>query len=375
MMSYAPVNQTSAAGVQGTGSTYHASQAVTASYLMADLNLFPQLKFTGGARFENTNLQIRGGTNLPVRFFPDPAFQPGGSGLAKIQQLDLLPAVGATFKLTEGVNLRFAWSQTLARPAFKEMGPVITKDFNSDTYFLGNPNLQLSHANNYDFRAEWFPRAGEVVAVSLFYKDLTKPMEQEAFYDLQLQQQFLKYRNAQTGTVYGLELETRKRLDQVSSWMKDFSVFFNYTQIQSSVPLSSEQAAILSASGNSTAARPLQGQPNYIINAGLNYDNDEKKFYAGLYYNITGPFLYAVGAPFGAGTKNATFFPDVYEQPAPSLDFNITQGLTDNWRITLRGKNLLNPFFNRTQTYQGTEYTYSSYTKGWDISMNAAYSF
>ena len=375
MMSYAPVNQTSSPGNQGTGSTYHASQAVTASYLMANFNLFPQLKFTGGARFENTNLQIRGGTNLPARFFPDPAFQPGGSGLAKIQQFDLLPAVAATFKLTEGVNLRFAWSQTLARPAFKEMGPVITKDFNDDTYFLGNPNLQLSHANNYDFRAEWFPRAGEVVAVSLFYKDLTKPMEQTAFYDLALQQQFLKYVNAQTGIVYGLELETRKRLDQVSSWMKNFSVFFNYTQIQSSVPLSSDQAAILSASGNSTAARPLQGQPNYIINAGLNYDNDEKKFYAGLYYNITGPFLYAVGAPFGAGSQNSTYYPDVYEQPAPSLDFNITQGLTDNWRITLRGKNLLNPFFNRTQTYQGTEYTYSSYTKGWDISMNAAYSF
>ena len=78
------------------------------------------------------------------------------------------------------------------------------------------------------------------------------------------------------------------------------------------------------------------------------------------------------------GTKPAgTLFllPDIYEQPAPSLDFNLTQGLTDNWKITFRGKNLLNPIFQRTQTFQGTEYTYSSYTKGWDVSLNAAYSF
>jgi hypothetical protein len=119
----------------------------------------------------------------------------------------------------------------------------------------------------------------------------------------------------------------------------------------------------------------LRGQPEYIINAGLNYDNEEYKFYAGLYFNVTGPFLYAVGTPSDIGLVTERFEPDIYEQPAPSLDFNMTQGLTDNWKLTLRGKNLLNPFFTRTQSYNGVDYTYSTYTKGWDISLNAAYSF
>jgi outer membrane receptor protein involved in Fe transport len=118
--------------------------------------------------------------------------------------------------------------------------------------------------------------------------------------------------------------------------------------------------------------RPLQGQPNYLINAGLNYDDEDNKFYAGLFYNVTGPFLYAVGTK-PAGTL--LLLPDIYEQAAPTLDFNLTQGLTDNWKLTFRGKNLLNPIFQRTQTFQGQEFTYSSYTKGWDISLNAAYSF
>jgi hypothetical protein len=112
-----------------------------------------------------------------------------------------------------------------------------------------------------------------------------------------------------------------------------------------------------------------------VINAGLNYDNDEYRFYAGLFYNVTGPLLYAAGAPVVEDNVVITFFPDIYQQPAPSLDFNITQGLTDNWKLTFRGKNLLNPWFNQTQTLNGAEYIFSSYTRGWDVSLNAAYSF
>ena len=296
--------------------------------------------------------------------------------MAKIQQLDLLPAVGATFKLTEGVNLRLAWSQTLARPSFKEMGPVLTKDFADDEFFLGNPNLQLSKANNYDCRLEWFPRAGEVLAVSLFYKDLSLPMEQVSFNSPILGIEYFQYQNAPTGVVYGIEVEARKRLDQVSSWLKNFSVYFNYSQIRSAVPLAPATARLLEANGQSASDRPLQGQPEYIINAGLNYDNDEYRFYAGLFFNVTGPFLYSVGSPYlSPDNIEVGYLPDIYELPAPSLDFNLTQGLTENWKLTFRGKNLLNPLIQRVQTFNGVDYPYQTYTKGWDVSLNASYSF
>jgi TonB-dependent receptor len=366
MMSYSIFNQAGDTGANGNnpGTDYQASQGVTASYLMADFKPFPQLTLVGGTRFENTNIKIFGATNLPARYFPD------FNGVSKIQQLDLLPAVSATFELTQGVNIRMAWSQTLARPSFKEMGPVITKDFTDDSYFLGNPDLQLSKANNYDFRVEWFPRAGEVLSLSLFYKDLQAPLEQTSFYDPVTELNFFKYQNASSGTIRGLEFEARKRLDQLSSALRQFSLFFNYTYIASSVPITGQTAEFIDQS-----TRPLQGQPEYVINAGLNYDNDEYRFYAGLFYNVTGPLLYAAGAPVVEDGRVITFFPDIYQQPAPSLDLNITQGLTDNWKLTFRGKNLLNPWFNQTQTLNGTEYIFSSYTRGWDVSLNAAYSF
>jgi TonB-dependent receptor len=378
MMSYTLNNQ--AGGSQSAGTFYSASQEVTASYLMADFDLFPQLRLTGGTRFENTNLKVKGSNTLPAILY-DPAEYPEfvggtGSGLAKIQQLDLLPAVGATFKLTEGINFRLAWSQTLARPSFKEMGPVLTKDFADDQYFLGNPNLKLSKANNYDCRLEWFPRAGEVLAVSLFYKDLSLPMEQVSFNNPFYGIEYFQYQNAPTGVVYGIEVEARKRLDQVTSWLKNFSVYFNYSQIKSAVPLDAGTAQLLTETGQSANDRPLQGQPEYIINAGLNYDNDEYKFYAGLFFNVTGPFLYSVGSPYvDEDGAFVGYLPDIYELPAPSLDFNLTQGLTENWKLTFRGKNLLNPLIQRVQTFNGVDYPYQTYTKGWDVSLNASYSF
>lgn len=103
----------------------------------------------------------------------------------------------------------------------------------------------------------------------------------------------------------------------------------------------------------------------------MNFDKPEYRFYAGLFFNVSGPLLYAAGG----GTSQADFVPDAYAQPFPALDFNLTQGLTEEWKMTLRGKNLLNPFYRITTTYQGVEYDTLSYTKGWDLSLNVSYSF
>jgi len=337
------------------GTTYNAYQQVLASYVMTDFRLFPQLTFTGGTRFENTNIQVEGPVST---LFPTPA-----AATADIQQLDLLPAAAATFQLLPEVNFRLAWSQTIARPSFKELGPVVTQDFSDATIFVGNPDLKLSNINNYDVRIEYFPRAGEVIAVSGFYKSIKKPMEQ-AIYKLG-DAQFYRYTNNSTCTLWGAEFEARKRLDQCHEYLKNFSVNFNATYIQSEVPLGTDQLAKARDAGNYATSRPLQGQPLYIINAGLSYDDQPNGFFAGLFYNVTGPYLYAAGYDL----------PDIYEQPAPSLDFNLTQEFADHWSFTFRGKNLLNPIFRQTITYQGSEVDYLAYTKGYDVSLGLKYGF
>jgi outer membrane receptor protein involved in Fe transport len=243
------------------------------------------------------------------------------------------------------------------------MGPVITQDFSDSQIFIGNPALTLSSVNNYDFRAEYFPRAGEVLAFSLFYKDIQQPIEQTIVQAGNTQ--FFRYINNPNGTLWGAEFEARKRLDQCHEYLKNFAINFNFTYIQSEVALTAEQIRNNEAVGIGETTRPMQGQPTYIINSGLSYDDQERGFYAGLFYNVTGPLLYAAGLQL----------PDLYEQPAPSLDFNLTQSFAEQWSLTFRGKNLLNPIFRQTMTYAGQEVTYYAYTKGFDLSMTVNYSF
>ena len=364
-MAWSMYNSTVSSGSSTGASEYTAYQQVIASYTMAELQLFPQLLLTGGARFENTDIRIvsPGYVEGSIPYFGDFA------GVASIQQLDLLPAAAATFEVLQNVNMRLAWSQTIARPSFKELGPVISLDFSDSLLYVGNPNLQLSKINNYDFRLEWFPRPGEVLAVSLFYKSIQAPIEQTQV--AQGESQLYQYQNFPSGTLWGAEFEARKRLDQVSEVLKDFSVNFNTTYIQSQVDLTDQQQEQRTELGISPT-RPLQGQPLYIINAGLDYNNVQAGFYSGLFYNVTGPLLVAAGGEGGAGLG---YLPDVYEQPAPSLDFNLTQSFADNWKFTFRGKNLLNPLFQQTVTFNGVEKTYLSYTKGWDLSLSLAYGF
>jgi outer membrane receptor protein involved in Fe transport len=249
------------------------------------------------------------------------------------------------------------------------MGPVISLDFSDSLLYVGNPNLQLSKINNYDFRLEWFPRPGEVLATSLFYKSILAPIEQRQV--SQGESQLYQYENFPSGQLWGAEFEARKKLDEVSKALRDFAVNFNATYIQSQVNMTADEANQRSELGISPT-RPLQGQPLYIINAGLDYNNVEAGFYAGIFYNVTGPLLIAAGGEGGAGLG---YLPDIYEQPAPSLDFNLTQSFADNWKFTFRGKNLLNPLFQQTLSFNGSERTYLAYTKGWDLSLSLAYGF
>ena len=354
-----------------TGTFYNASQQVIASYTMASFKLFPQLTLTGGARFENTNLSVDSelleGSEIPSAVDPS-GFLSNPNGL--IQQLDMLPGVAASFELMKNVNLRFAWSQTLARPSFKEMGPIVTQDFSESNFFVGNPQLQLSTVNNYDFRAEWYVRPGEILSLGLFYKDIDQPIEQTTFGD-GVNGTYLSYINTVRGQVWGWEIEVRKRMDEMTPILKDFSVFFNFTQIQSQVTMNELETQVRETAGVPGDTRPLQGQPEYVLNAGLNYDKPDYRFYAGLFFNVSGPLLYAAGG----GTSQADFVPDAYAQPFPALDFNITQGITEEWKMTLRGKNLLNPFYRITTTYKGIDYDTLSFTKGWDLSLNVSYGF
>ncbi|MBM3874999.1 MAG: hypothetical protein FJ382_14965, partial [Verrucomicrobia bacterium] len=334
-------------------SRYTGRQDVTAAYSMLDLPVTENLRLIGGARLEMTDLSLEG---------------TGGSGLGTaaglVQGANWLPSLNLVFNLAKDMNVRLAWAQTIARPSYREIANYQAYDPAIDTLVRGNPNLKLSSIDNYDLRWEWFPRPGEVFSVSGFYKKIQNPIERRL---VDLQGDILEYENRDQATVYGVEFEARKKLDFISPHLDNFSWGFSYSILNSEVKLTpTELAQKRLGVPNAKGTRQLFEQSPFIINADLNYDNRRTGTSMSLSYNVVGERL----------TIASALTDDVYEQPAPSLDFVWSQRLRPGMSLKFTARNLLDPVFRRTYgAKDDPAAAYSAFTRGMTFGISLAYEY
>jgi TonB-dependent receptor len=327
--------------VQNADSTYDGTMDVQAAYAMLDFPATEKLRLIGGARLESTDIHIdsvsyigNGVTGLPVN-------------QTDLQQTDVLPAVGLIYSITERMNLRLSYSQTIARPSFRELAAFRQYDPVLDVEADGNPRLVLSSIENYDLRWEWFPRPGDLLSVSLFYKSLKNPIER---YSISADDKLITYINRDSGTSMGIEFEARTSLDRIHSLLSEFSLGANLTLIESETELTDTEFSNKTDSlGKVDRTRPLYDTSPYLANVDLSYDNIHSGTSASLVFNVAGPRIV-----FASQSKE-----DVYEQPAPVLDFVISQKIGRSLTVRFTAKNLLNPVIKRTYGEDEEDFKYS----------------
>ena len=216
-------------GQFGTES-YGAGQITDAGFGKFDLLINDTWRFSGGARWENfkqVSVPIDylnfNGLRIPLTTEEIEA--------STIQTDDWYPALSATWIRpqfwSDEFQLRFAWSETAARPDLREISTSTYIDPLTEARVRGNPNLVPSDLKNYDLRAEWFWDSGDNFTASLFYKDIKAPIEtiQGGATEDNIIFTFI---NADTAEVYGLEirrhevarLPERRRLERcvLSCW-------------------------------------------------------------------------------------------------------------------------------------------------------------
>ena len=331
--------------------SYTGNENVLATYLMTDIFLTSRLRMILGARAEKAQIAV---------ISANPDLPPGN-----LDNLDMLPAINSSYSLTEKMNLRMAYSRTLARPNFRELAPFGSFDFVGDYFLVGNNDLQRTLIDNADLRYEFFPRASEIISLSTFYKNFINPIERAYNPIAAAANPELNYRNVNQAVLYGAELEFRKSMDFIYKGLANFTVGVNFMYVFSKVKIDSlELISIRANNAQHPGTRDMFGQSPYIINSFLNYTNDSLKFSANLSYNIAGPQLSVVvigGAP------------DVYEQPRGQLDFNMSKYLGKNLSLKFSARNLLNSKYLQTQTYKGEEYVFQSYRTGSLFSLGINY--
>lgn len=329
---------------------YNGEQTIDAFYGMIELPLTSKIKLIGGARYEFTEISITpttaSGTLEVIDISPAGnrflVTVPQGEAATSIEEPYLLPSLGISIEVMKNMFVRASWSQTIARPTFRELAPVATEEFLDGDEFIGNAGLNISQIDNYDLRWEWFRRPGEVLAVSFFYKEIQDPIELISFQTGG--RDFIQPVNYETGEVIGGEFEGRTSLDIISKSLRDLSVGVNFTYLKSEVDVPPSEQASLALFGLDEETRPLQGQPEYIVNAFLTYDNPRTGTGAGIFYNRTGETLVTGAAVGDDGT------PNVFEMPYDTVDFTLSQKITRNFSLNFKAKNLLNP--KRRQEYR-----------------------
>lgn len=330
----------------GQDVSYTAEQEITAAYAMATLPITERLKAVVGARLETTDIFIAPFDTLdPTDDLFFIVFDevngnraqvelPPSELISEISDEAWLPAVSAIYELRPQMNLRASWSQTIARPTFRELAPVATDDAAFGDRFFGNTELEISDIDNYDLRWEWFPRPGNVLAASLFYKDITNPIEYTAF--SLGSDPFIQPTNFDKGRLQGVEIEARSGLDVIWKKLEKFVGSVNFTVLDSEVEVPVVEQVSLAPYDLDEDKRRLLGQPEYIANASLTYDDEDRGTSAGLFFNVIGETVLS-GAARGA-TEGV---PDVIESSFANLDFTFQQKLKKGLSVSFRARGLL----------------------------------
>ena len=322
---------------------YSASQTTRAAYAMTDLQFSGQWRFVGGLRVEQSKQELT-------------SFDPFSTTVDPIEvtldNTDILPGLNLVYKLNDRTNFRTAYSRTLARPDFRELAPFEFTDFIGGRAVSGNPELQRSSIDNFDFRFEMFPRLGELVAISAFYKKFHDPIEQIIRPTAQLS---VTFQNAKAATNYGIEFEFRRRLDILSPSLEPLSINTNVTLVKSQIEINPDIGV------QTSNERALQGQSPYAVNVTLSYDKPDQDFQANLLYNVFGRRISEVGAQG---------LPDVFEQPRHQLDFNMKKKF-GHFAFKVSTKNLL----DSKVLFKQKEGIFREYKIGRSLSLGISYEY
>jgi outer membrane receptor protein involved in Fe transport len=301
---------------------YVADQRIDYVGLGVDVSFDDRFRINAGARYETNNQSVSTFSVLQANQRIDSA----------LDESDVLPSFGATWMIDDAQQLRLGWSRTLSRPDFRELSPAPFLDPILDILTFGNPELETAKITNIDLRWEYYFSSDESLSVALFRKEFDKPIEKLLLPATGSLLQTLA--NAESATNQGIEIDYFQRLGWADGWfgdvdMENWFIAANYSWIDSEIVLDRARAGV-----STNLNRPLEGQSPYVANLQLGYSSPEGTHETALSFNVAGERIVQVGID----TQ-----PDVYEQPAPQLDFNWRWQFANDWSTRLRLRNLLDP--------------------------------
>lgn len=327
---------------------YKGNSLLGAGYVVADLPL-GRWNIHAGVRFEHYKMELISNTRKSQES-PTSVFYTYD---------DFFPSVNLKYTINDRHQLRASYGRTTNRAEFREVSSSVYYDYDLASNVQGNYALRPAYIDNVDVEWEWYPRRGEMITLSLFYKHFKDPIEWTYTVaggtDL-----IYSYVNAQGADNYGVELDIRKELDFIG--LPKFSVNLNGSWIHSRVNF---------PDGAREKDRPMQGQSPYLINGGLFYTDKARGWNIALLYNRIGKRIIGVGRSLG-GTANEVRVPDSYEMPRSALDLTASKRL-GHWQIKAAIRDILAEKVQFKQFEGDIEQIVRSYRPGRNFNLSVTY--
>lgn len=329
------------------GDHYLVEQHADSYYFLTDINFYEKLRINLGARYEAFDISADQYT-----YAPEPLFD-------LLDEDRVLPSVTLTYLFNEEWQIRAAYSETVSWPEVFEVLPRRFRDIENLTTYLGNPDLKPADIDNYDLRLEWYPSDTESVTFALFHKELKDAIE-NVFDSVGDDYDYYTFSNVESAEVSGWEVDLRKEFTFGQDSGHGVFVQFNYTDIVSEVNL---------PEGNKEydRNRPLQGQPDYIVNLQIGYDHIDTNQELTLVFNRKGEELTVVTPAVGQNVSN------VYAEPFDDLKLIYTKRFMNDLSLSLSAENILDA--TKSQVYELDDVPYLSYEPGMRFKLTADYQF
>jgi outer membrane receptor protein involved in Fe transport len=282
----------------------------------------------------------------------------------RIDEQHWLPAFTFIYRPIEPVRVVASYSQTVARPSFKEFTYVTTQDPSSLDYVSGNPTLETSDVESFDLRVEYVAENGDLYAIGGFWKTVDQPIEKTSLYGSV--QTDLYFNNPNSVDIYGVEFEARKTLDFLNDdFLSLFSIGGNLALIEAEIDVPESFQELLSGGfyyvddqgverrlggdfyanaetgeyEEAPSSRPLFNQPKWIGNVDITFEQPEWGTRATLALFTQSEVLVSA-ASYLAGVGNSVAVTDRYMDSYYQLDFTLKQRINDIWTFGFSVKNL-----------------------------------
>ncbi|AUP79844.1 TonB-dependent receptor [Flavivirga eckloniae] len=295
---------------------YDIKEDVYAGYVMANQKLSDKFDVLVGVRVERTKTEATGNQiedeeNVLGTITKDKNY------------VHILPGVHLKYNINKNTVLRFAWTNTLARPNYEDIVPSVDVIADDEEIFLGNPELSATTSMNFDLMAEhYFSNVG-IISGGVFQKNL-----KDFIYTFVTETTDNTFGAGTTGfdveqplngddaSIFGVEVSFQRQLDFLPGFAKNFSLMANYTHLTSSAD------GVRGSGGDIREDVDLPGTAPNMFNGSLAYGG--KKLNLRLSANFSDSYIDEI---------EGSAFEDRYYDEQFLLDFNASYAVNDKIRV------------------------------------------